>query len=157
MGWAFREGDDLHAGSPIAGTPSGHPLDDRDRWSWLAKVAACIDGWRQAGRSGVITCSALKRSYRDFLVRGREDVQILYLRADVELIRVRFAADKGHLMPASLLDSQLAMLEEPVREEYPIYADVGRPVDDIIAEIVRDLKPLLSRSGPVSSGGTGQS
>ena len=103
----------------------------------------------------MITCSALKRSYRDFLVRGREDVRILYLRADVELIRVRFAADKGHLMPASLLDSQLAMLEEPVPDEYPIYADAGRPVDDIIAEIVHDLKPLPSRRGPASSGGTG--
>jgi len=70
LGWAFEEGDDLHPGSDIAKMRSGHPLDDRDRWPWLEKVAEWIDGWRQAGTSGVITCSALKRSYRDFLVAG---------------------------------------------------------------------------------------
>ena len=61
---------------------SGHPLDDRDRWPWLEKVADWIDGWRQAGKSGVITCSALKRSYRDFLARGRPEVRVVYLHGD---------------------------------------------------------------------------
>jgi gluconokinase len=117
LGWAFEEGDDLHPGSDIAKMRSGHPLDDRDRWPWLEKVAEWIDGWRQTGKSGVITCSALKRSYRDFLVRGRPDVRLLYLHGDVELIAARLTARKGHFMPASLLDSQLATLEEPDPDE----------------------------------------
>src|SRR4249919_161758 len=153
LGWAFEEGDNLHPGSNITKMRSGHPLDDRDRWPWLEKVADWIDGWRQAGKSGVITCSALKRSYRDFLVRGRPDVRLLYLHGDIELIAARVAARKGHFMSASLLDSQLATLEEPGPDEYPIYADVARPVDDIIAEIVRDLDAQSSESGPKPSGG----
>src|SRR6266850_8284720 len=91
MGWAFEEGDDLHPGSDITKMHSGHPLDDRDRWPWLEKVAAWIDGWRQAGTSGVITCSALKRRYRDFLARGRPEVRLLYLHGDIELIAARLA------------------------------------------------------------------
>src|SRR5207342_531694 len=153
LGWAFEEGDDLHPGSDIAKMHSGHPLDDRDRWPWLEKVAAWIDGWRQAGKAGVITCSALKRRYRDFLARGRPEVRLLYLHGDIELIAARVAARKGHFMSASLLDSQLATLEEPGPDEYPIYADVARPVDDIIAEIVRDLDAQSSESGPKPSGG----
>jgi carbohydrate kinase (thermoresistant glucokinase family) len=153
LGWAFEEGDDLHPGSDITKMHAGHPLDDRDRWPWLEKVAAWIDGWRQAGKSGVITCSALKRSYRDFLTRGRPEVRLLYLHGDIELITARLTARRGHFMPASLLDSQLAALEEPDPDEHPIYADVGRPVEDIIAEIVRDLDSWLSESGPTPSGG----
>ena len=153
LGWAFEEGDDLHPGSDIAKMRSGHPLDDRDRWPWLEKVADWIDGWRQAGKSGVITCSALKRSYRDFLARGRPDVRLLYLYGEIELIAARLAAREGQFMPAGLLDSQLAMLEEPGPGENPIYADVARPVDDIIAEIVRDLNQRLSENGPTPSGG----
>src|SRR2546425_4323144 len=111
LGWAFEEGDDLHPGSDVTKMHSGHPLDDRDRWPWLEKVAGWIDGWRQAGKSGVITCSALKRSYRDFLARGRPEVRLLYLHGDIELIAARLAARRGHFMPASLLGSQLATLE----------------------------------------------
>src|SRR5712671_7279195 len=152
LGWAFEEGDDLHPGSDIAKMRSGHPLDDRDRWPWLEKVAAWIDGWRQVGTSGVITCSALKRSYRDFLTRGRPEVRVVYLRGDRALIAARLAAREGHFMPASLLDSQLATLEEPDTDEHPIYADVGRPVEDIIADIERDLGPRLSENDPTPSG-----
>jgi hypothetical protein len=71
LDWPFKEGDELHPASDITKMLSGHPLDDRDRWPWLEKVADWIDSWRQAGTSGVITCSALRRSYRDFLTRGR--------------------------------------------------------------------------------------
>src|SRR5205823_6617226 len=71
LGWPLQEGDELHPPSDIAKTHSAHPLDDRDQWSWLEKVAAWIDGCRQTGTGGVITCLALKRSHRDFLTRGR--------------------------------------------------------------------------------------
>src|SRR6266566_2913763 len=91
LGWPLEEGDELH---PPASTKihSGHPLYARDQWSWLEKVAAWIDGCRQLGTGGVITCSALKRSYRDFLTRGRPQVRVVYLRGDMALIAARLAA-----------------------------------------------------------------
>ena len=154
LGWAFEEGDDLHAGSNIAKMHSGHPLDDRDRWPWLEKVAAWIDGWRQAGKCGVVTCSALKRSYRDFIVRERPEVRLIYLHGNVALIAARLIARQGHFMPESLLDSQLATLEEPGPDEHPICVDVGRPVQDIVAEIVRQLDTLLPEHDPTPGRGT---
>jgi carbohydrate kinase (thermoresistant glucokinase family) len=152
LGWPFKEGDDLHPASNITKMHSGHPLDDRDRWPWLEKLADWIDGWRQVGNSGVITCSALKRSYRNFLTSGRPEVRIVYLHGDRAVIAARLAARKGHFMPASILDSQIATLEEPDADEDPIRVDVGRLVEDIVAEIVNKLAPSLSenRSAVVS-------
>jgi carbohydrate kinase (thermoresistant glucokinase family) len=149
LGWPFEEGDELQPASDIAKMHSGHPLDDRDRWPWLEKVAAWIDGWRQTGTPGVITCSALKRSYRDFLARGRPEVRLLYLHGDPALIAARLAGRQGHFMPASLLDSQLATLEEPGSDERPIRVDVARSTEDIIAEILRDLD--MPQPGPQST------
>jgi gluconokinase len=140
LGWAFEEGDDLHPGSDITKMRSGHPLDDRDRWPWLEKVAAWIDGWRQAGKSGVITCSALKRSYRDFLVRGRPDVRLLYLSGDIELIAARLAARKGHFMPAGLLASQFKTLEPPTSGERAVTVSIDATIGAIVDEIIRQLK-----------------
>src|SRR6478752_4319097 len=145
LDWPFKEGDELHPASDITKMHSGHPLDDRDRWPWLERVADWIDSWRQAGTSGVITCSALRRSYRDFLTRGRSEVRVVYLYADRALIAGRLAARKGHFMPASLLDSQFAILEEPDLDEDPVCIDVSRLVEDTVAEIVHALG--LSESG----------
>ena len=151
LDWPFKEGDDLHPASDITKMHSGHPLDDRDRWPWLEKVAAWIDGWRQARTSGVITCSALKRSYRDFLTSGRPEVRIVYLHGEKAVIAVRLAARGGHFMPTSLLDSQFAILEEPDPDEDPIRVDVDRLVGDIVANIVGELKlsALENRSSVV--------
>jgi carbohydrate kinase (thermoresistant glucokinase family) len=146
LDWPFKEGDDLHPASDITKMHSGHPLDDRDRWPWLEKVADWIDGWRQAGTSGVITCSALKRSYRDFLTSGRPEVRVVYLHADRAVIAPRLAARKGHFMATSLLDSQFAILEKPDRDEDPIRVDVSRLVGDIVAEILRGLNPPVSEN-----------
>jgi len=147
LDWPFKEGDDLHPASDTTKIHSGHPLDDRDRWPWLEKVAAWIDGWRQVGTSGVITCSALKRSYRDFLTRGRPEVRVVYLRGDMALIAARLAAREVQFMPTSLLDSQFAILEEPEPDEYPIHVDVGLlMVGDIVAAIVNELDPPVSEN-----------
>ena len=151
LNWFFEEGDDLHPASDIAKIYSGHPLDARNRWLWLEKVAAWIDGWRHLGESGVITCSALKRSHRDFLTSGRPEVRVVYLRGDSALITERLAARKGHLIPVGLLDSQLAILEEPDSDEHSIHVDVGRPMEEVVAEIVRtlDLQVREARPGVV--------
>ena len=147
LGWPFKEGDELHLPSNIIKMHSGHPLDDRDRWPWLEKVADWIDGWRQAGTAGVITCSALKRSYRDFLASGRPEVRVVYLHGEKAVIAARLAERKGHFMPRSLLDSQFAVLEEPDPDEESIRLETDRLVGDIVAEIVRDLKQASATVG----------
>jgi gluconokinase len=88
----------------------------------------------------VITCSALKRSYRDFLVRGRPDVRLLYLYGDIELIAARLAARKGHFMPPGLLDSQFRTLERPGPDEQAIAVSIDARVDAIVDNIVGQLR-----------------
>jgi carbohydrate kinase (thermoresistant glucokinase family) len=135
LGWPFKDGDELHPSSNIAKMRSGHPLDDSDRWPWLAQIADWIDAWRAAGNCGVVTCSALKRSYRAFLTKGRGDVRVVYLHGDMALIAKRLAARNGHFMPSGLLASQFAALEEPGPDEHAIRVEVDQPVAKIVAEI----------------------
>jgi carbohydrate kinase (thermoresistant glucokinase family) len=141
FGWPLKEGDDLHPASANAAMHSNHPLDDRDRWPWLEKLADWIDDWRQAGLSGVITCSALRRSYRDFLTSGRPEVRVVYLHADRASVVTRLAERKGHHVPTTFLDNQFAILEEPDPDEDLIRVNVDRLVEDILAEIVHKLNP----------------
>jgi carbohydrate kinase (thermoresistant glucokinase family) len=144
--WPFKEGADLHPASDISKMHAGHPLDDRDQWPLLERVADWVDGWRQAGQSGVITCSMLKRSYRDFLTSGRPGVRVVYLYGDRALIGARLAARKEHITSTTLLDTQFAVLERPDPDEDPIRVDVGRPVEDIVAVIVHELDAPLSEN-----------
>lgn len=136
----FLEGDDLHPPSNVAKMHGGTPLTDADRWPWLSKIAAEIDGWRSRGESGVVTCSALKRTYRDILIGDRPDVTLVYLRGSRELIQQRMAARHEHFMPVALLDSQFATLEEPGPDERPVVVDIGGRPAEIVAEIVRQLE-----------------
>lgn len=139
LGWAFQEGDDLHPPANVEKMRQGIPLTDEDRWPWLAAVAAVIDGWRARGQSGVLTCSALKRAYRDVLVGPRQDVTLVYLHGTRALLSERIAARRGHFMPPSLLDSQFATLEEPGADERPIVVDVAGPIEATVAEVVAQL------------------
>jgi gluconokinase len=125
--WPFKEGADLHPASDISKMHAGHPLDDRDQWPLLERVADWIDGWRQAGQSFVIACSMLKRSYRDFLTSGRPEVRVVHLHGDRALIGARLAARKEHITSTTFLDTQFAVLEGPDPDEDPIRVDVGRP------------------------------
>jgi len=136
----FLEGDDLHPPSNVAKMHGGTPLTDADRWPWLRKIASEIDGWRSHGESGVVTCSALKRTYRDILIGDRPDVTLVYLRGSRELIQQRMAARHEHFMPVALLDSQFATLEEPGPDERPVVVDIGGRPAEIVAEIVRQLE-----------------
>jgi carbohydrate kinase (thermoresistant glucokinase family) len=142
LGWPFKDGDELHPAANVAKMRAGHPLDDGDRWPWLALIADWIDAWRAAGSCGVITCSALKRNYRAFLTKGRGEVRIVYLHGDMALIAKRLAARSGHFMPSGLLASQFAALEEPGPDEDAIRVEIGQPVSQIVAEIAA----LLSSS-----------
>jgi carbohydrate kinase (thermoresistant glucokinase family) len=140
MGCQFQEGDDLHPRENVEKMRGGTPLTDADRMPWLHKIAEQIDGWRARGERGVLTCSALKRSYRDIIIGARHDVVLVYLKGSRDLIYRRMAARHEHFMPIALLDSQLATLEEPTPDEHPIIADVGGQPAEIAHEIARRLE-----------------
>ena len=141
LGWRFEESDRLHPPENVAKMRSGHPLNDADRAPWLAAVAEVIDGWRSRGECGVITCSALKRTYRRQIIGDRRDVRLVYLEGSRELIAGRLATRKDHFMPTSLLESQLATLEPPGRDENPIAISVDQPIELIVGRIVGVLFP----------------
>jgi gluconokinase len=140
LGCEFQEGDDLHPNRNLEKMRSGRPLTDADRLPWLQKIAEKIDGWRAQHQSGVLTCSALKRSYRDIIIGKRSDVTLIYLAGSYELIHQRVAARHGHFMPASLLDSQFTNLEEPTLDERPITVDISGKPSDTVTEILHDLE-----------------
>ena len=136
LGWQFQEGDALHPPENVAKMAGGSPLVDADRWPWLERIAAVIDGWRAQGLSGVVTCSALKRAYRDILVGNRADVRLVYMRGDQPTVAARLAARTGHFMPPALLASQFATLQAPAIDEHPVIADIGQAPDAIVDSVV---------------------
>jgi len=140
LGCQFKEGDDLHPPENIEKMRRGIPLADADRMPWLHRIAEEIDGWRARGESGVLTCSALKRSYRDIIIGARKDVSLVYLRGAYDLIHRRMAARHEHFMPVALLDSQFAALEEPASDERPIVVDIGGRPAEIAAQVVAALR-----------------
>lgn len=130
LGWRMEEGDDLHPEANVEKMEHGIPLTDEDRWPWLDRVGAWIDDQTATGEPGIVTCSALRRAYRDRL--RRPNVVFVYLAGTRESIRERMAARKGHFMPLSLLDSQLATLEVPGPDEQVITVDlVGTPEEEV--------------------------
>jgi len=139
MGWRYEDGDKFHPASNVAKMSAGHPLTDEDRWPWLQAIADEIDRACKAGEHVVIACSALKHTYRDVLVHGRDDVRIVYLRGTQELIAGRLAQRKDHFMPPGLLASQFKTLEPPDPGEnhmtVPIDASVEEIVDDIASQL----------------------
>jgi gluconokinase len=131
LGLPFVEGDDLHPEANVAKMAAGIPLTDADRAPWLDLVAAELD------RPVVITCSALKRAYRDRLRLAAPDLVLVYLHGAPELLASRMAQRDGHFMPTALLESQLATLEEPAADEDVIGVDVALRPDEIV-ELVTD-------------------
>lgn len=144
LGWEFVDADDFHPPENIERLRRGTALADADRWDWLQAVAGWIDGVRAGGRHGVVACSALKRAYRELLVGTRRDVRLVYLKGEPALIARRMAARRGHPMPLSLLDSQLATLEEPQPDEEALVVAVDGPPDAVVDAILRGLQRPLS-------------
>jgi gluconokinase len=139
LGWEFRDADSFHPPENIAKMSAGTPLADADRWPWLKAIAAWIDGHRHAGTHGVVTCSALKRAYRDMLRDGRDDARIVHLAGSIETIGARMAARRHHFMPTALLKSQFDTLEMPTPDEHVLAIPVEGAPDDIVAAIVDGL------------------
>lgn len=136
LGWEFTEGDALHPPANVEKMRQGIPLDDADRKPWLREIAGTISGWRAAGKSGIVACSALRRRYREIIAAGAEDVRFVYLRGDFSLIEQRLATRQGHYMPSSLLGSQFATLEEPAPDEPAITLDTGAPAGELVDQVL---------------------
>jgi gluconokinase len=137
LGWDLGEGDVLHPPKNIHKMAAGFPLTDEDRRPWLRRVAEWIQERVRAGRPGIITCSALKRSYRDVL--RDEHVVFVYLCGPREQIAARLAARHGHFMAASLLDSQFAALQPPGPDEQSVTVEIGSDSRAAAARIIEEL------------------
>jgi len=134
----FVEGDDLHPRANVERMAHGIPLTDEDRRPWLLAIARRLQEAERSGSGIVVTCSALKRSYRDLLrSQGSADTRFVYLRGSRPTIAERLADRRGHFMPASLLDSQFAALEEPGPDENASVCDISESPDAIVANLVQ--------------------
>ncbi len=141
LGWDLEEGDDLHPEANVAKMASGVPLTDEDRWPWLDRIAAWIRNQIEVGRSGIITCSSLKRSYRDRM--RAPGVVFVHLDGSAEQISERLAKRRDHFMPPALLKSQLATLEPLEADESGLVVPLGRAS----AEEVQDILTRLDLTG----------
>lgn len=138
--WRFVEGDSLHSAANVERMREGIPLTDEDRWPWLESIAAWIDAARASGEPCIVTCSALKRAYRERLVAGRDDARFVYLKAEPRLVTQRMAVRTGHYMPLSLLRSQFDTLEEPGSEEDPLVVSIEASPEEIVSSIIVNLR-----------------
>ncbi|MFC5519614.1 gluconokinase [Polaromonas jejuensis] len=139
LGVDFLEGDDLHPAQNVARMAAGVALTDADRQGWLETLAGRLAAAGAQGHGIVVSCSALKRSYRDILRSGAPDLRLIHLHGDYDLLATRMAARADHYMPTSLLDSQFATLEPPGPEENALTLDVAQTPDSIVNTIVARL------------------
>jgi gluconokinase len=155
-GLRFAEADEFHPAANVAQMRAGIPLDDAQRWPWLRALAGWMAERHAEGVSTILACSALKRSYRDVLRQGPPEVEFVHLDGAAELIRQRLGGRVGHYMPASLLDSQRAILEPLEPDESGIVLAVAASPDDLVAAAVDRLQ-LPRRALTGTPGGTAQS
>ncbi|WP_328482863.1 gluconokinase [Streptomyces sp. NBC_00377] len=145
LGVPYAEGDDFHPQANIAKMSAGTPLEDDDRWPWLDAIGAWAD--QRAGLGGVVSCSALKRSYRDRLRATATGVVFVHLAGDRALIEDRMAHRRGHFMPTALLDSQFATLQPLQQDEAGVVVDVSGSPEAITGRAVTALEALPSPAG----------
>jgi gluconokinase len=139
LGVVFEDADDFHPAPNKAKMTASIPLTDEDRWPWLHALRDRIIHMRSETPCYLLACSALKQVYRDIL-RGDDPpavLQFVYLKGSREVIGARIGARKGHYMPATLLDSQFATLEEP---QGAITVDVSGTPEQIVADVMRHLE-----------------
>lgn len=139
-GWPLLEGDDVHPQANVDKMAAGHPLNDDDRWPWLDAIADWIHVREAEGSGAVVTCSALKRRYRDRLLGPH--VLFVHLAGSRDRISERLNARMNHYMPPTLLDSQIADLEPIEPDEQAITVDVGGTPQEITDEVMRQLAEL---------------
>ena len=148
LGWTFRDADEFHPADNIAKMSAGIPLTDNDRWPWLESIGHWLDLQRLHGGKAIVSCSALRRIYRDKLLHGRGDVKLVFLKGSKALIADRLQRRCDHFMPPALLDSQFKTLEEPTRDERAIVVNVSMPPNRVVADIVRYVAPRQHKPVP---------
>ena len=152
LGLPFLEADDLHPAQSVAKMAGGTPLTDEDRWPWLERVRRWMDERAADGEQAVVACSALRRAYRNVLRGGGDDVLFIELDVPRAELERRLAGRRRHFMPASLLDSQLEMLEPLGADERGArlvpHAGPRRTVEAVLAAVRRCGGPTAS--GPTS-------
>ena len=134
LGWPLQEGDDLHPAANVAKMAAGVPLTDEDRAPWLELIRDWIIARQDAGESGVVTCSALRRSYREILTRP--GVQFVHLNGTRHDLGERLGQRVGHFMPASLLESQLDTLEPLSADEAGFVVSATLPVQESADRVI---------------------
>ncbi|KUN00923.1 gluconate kinase [Streptomyces yokosukanensis] len=144
LGIPYAEGDDFHPQANIDKMSAGVPLDDADRWPWLDAIGRWAHG--RAGLGGVVSSSALKRSYRDRLRAAAPGIVFVHLTGDRKLIEDRMTQRQGHFMPTALLDSQFATLQPLEPDEAGVAVDVGGGPEEIAERAVRALDALPAAS-----------
>lgn len=155
LGWVYAEADDFHPQSNVDKMAAGRPLTDEDRWPWLEAIAGWIRERRAAGEPGVVSCSALKRAYRDLLCGGDPLVRLVYLEGSQELIERRLVARHQHFMKAGMLASQFADLEPPGPDEHPVTVSIDASPAGIVDAIVSGLDADRAAAGEEAEGRTG--
>ncbi|PKO01380.1 MAG: gluconate kinase [Chloroflexi bacterium HGW-Chloroflexi-4] len=133
LGWDFYDADDFHPSFNIEKMASGAPLTDEDRLPWLDSLHAMISKCLKEKRNGVLACSALKEKYRQQLLFGNQNIQLVYLRGSFDLILSRMAARSEHYMKPAMLQSQFEILEEP---KNGLVVDINQSVEEIVEKII---------------------
>lgn len=154
-GWAFAEGDTFHPPTNVAKMTAGTPLDDQDRLPWLAALRDWIYAHEADGFSSIVTCSALKRSYRDILREGNRSVRFCVLAADGGQLRNRVEHRQGHYMPALLLQSQFDALQPLDDDEPGVTVDAGGSPDDVVRRALDALGLPALPADQLTTGGNG--
>jgi gluconokinase len=154
LGWRFADADEFHPAANVEKMRAGVPLTDDDRRPWLRAIGAWMDERVARDESAVVTCSAIKRSYRDMLLRGRPQARMVFLAADRQVLARRLAARHGHFFPQQLLGTQLADLELPQPDEHVITIVPADDPADTVTSIIAVLFAGEQRPGEVASTGT---
>ena len=150
LGWASAEADEFHPPSNISKMSQGVPLEDDDRWPWLVGIRDWMTAKAEAGNSTVLTCSALKRSYRRLLSEARGRVAFIHLDGDASLLAERMRGREGHFMPTTLLPSQLATLEPLDTSELAagsMRLDIAQPPAQLVQTVLRALRTHDAAAG----------
>jgi carbohydrate kinase (thermoresistant glucokinase family) len=147
LGWPFKEGDDLHPAANVEKMRSGHPLNDQDRQPWLEAVARWIDERMAKGEPGIVTCSNLRRKYRQITVGSRKGVTLIYLRGDEATIAERISRRRHRYMPVSLLHSQFETLEEPSEDEHAIVVSVHASIAETTLDLLNQVGAAQAQQG----------
>jgi gluconokinase len=139
LGWEFIEGDEIHPAENVRKMAGGTPLDDQDRLPWLKRINALLLEKQAEGASAIVSCSALKRAYREILAQGVEDLTFVYLMGDYETIFARMQSRDPHYMKADMLRSQFDALEPPDAAE-ALEISIDQPVEDSVEDIIRGIQ-----------------